>query len=595
MSRDEHTVGCDLMLRLARTSSIVFNQLKYYGSPRPVFSSLRGTICTTRSLPHRAFSSITESQNDLYDYTSGRWVYNDALRHKERRVVFDVDGLRQLAAESVKQSPADVLSLHKLAEGGFNRTFLVALRDGRQVVARIPYPITVPHYYAVACEVATMEYQRSCGIPVPKIYGYSADSNNVAGTPYIFMEFIRGPKLGDVWPSLGDDEVISVIRQLTQLESRMMSRPFPAGGSLYFTEDLEKVAPGLGVPLEDKRFCVGPDTKLALWYGRRAGLDVYRGPYHSAEEALAVAAQKEIAYLKQFGQPLLPLRRERRPSYKYQQQSPLDHVENLQQYLSITSSLVPKDPALNRFYIRHPDLHPNNIFVSWSPGSDCKIVSVFDWQHTSILPMFLLAGIPQRLQNHADAVSQSMTLPSRPENLDQMGGREGQRDDEEYRYRLRLVHYHYVVSTMECNPLHYAAFTDRLFALRGRLFLHAGGPWEGESFDLKAALIQATNKWEELTGGVVPRLCPIEFGTKDLNEMAELDKEMSETTRGFELLQAMRGIGEEGWVPVEDYEDTVAFLKQFKEESLAGAESVEEREEIMDQWPWEDMDEEMYM
>lgn len=178
----------------------------------------------------------------------------------------------------MNQSPKDVVSISKLAEGGFNRTFVVALRDGRQVVARVPYPMTVPNYYAVASEVATIKYQQSCGIPVPEIYGYSADSDNDAGTPYILMEFVRGPKLSEVWPSLGDEEVISVLRQLTQLESRMMSQPFPAGGSLYLTKDLEKVASGLGVPLEDKRFCVGPDTKLALWYGRRAGLDANRGP-----------------------------------------------------------------------------------------------------------------------------------------------------------------------------------------------------------------------------------------------------------------------------------------------------------------------------
>jgi len=92
------------------------------------------------------------------------------------------------------------------------------------------------------------------------------------------MEFIQGSKLSEVWPSLGDQEVISVVRQLTQLESKMMSLPFPAGGSLYFTKDLEKVAKGLGVPLEDKRFCVGPDTMLALWYGRRAQLDINRRP-----------------------------------------------------------------------------------------------------------------------------------------------------------------------------------------------------------------------------------------------------------------------------------------------------------------------------
>ncbi|KAF7419382.1 hypothetical protein PC9H_001971 [Pleurotus ostreatus] len=219
--------------------------------------------------------------------------YNDILRHKERKVTFDVDGLCRLAAESVNQSLTDVVSLSKLAEGGFNRTFVVTLRDGRQVVARIPYPVTAPDYYAVASE-----------IPAPKIYRYSTDSDNPAGTPYILMDFVQGSKLSDVWPSLSDHEVISIIHQLTQLESQMMSLSFPAGGSLYFTRDIEKVAPGLGIPLEDNRFCVGPDTKLALWYGRRTHLDVNRGPYHSAEEALAAAAHKEIAYLKQFGQPL---------------------------------------------------------------------------------------------------------------------------------------------------------------------------------------------------------------------------------------------------------------------------------------------------
>ena len=92
------------------------------------------------------------------------------------------------------------------------------------------------------------------------------------------MEFVQGSKLSEVWPNLGDQEVISVVRQLTQLESRMISQSFTAGGGLYFTKDLEKVAKGLGVPLEDQRFCIGPDTKLALWYGRRAELDVNRGP-----------------------------------------------------------------------------------------------------------------------------------------------------------------------------------------------------------------------------------------------------------------------------------------------------------------------------
>ena len=92
------------------------------------------------------------------------------------------------------------------------------------------------------------------------------------------MEFVQGSNLSEVWSLLDDQEVTSVVRQLTQLESRMMSLSFPAGGSLYFTKDLEKVAKGLSIPLGDSRFCVGPDVRLPLWYGRRAKLDVNRGP-----------------------------------------------------------------------------------------------------------------------------------------------------------------------------------------------------------------------------------------------------------------------------------------------------------------------------
>ena len=69
---------------------------------------------------------------------------NDVLRHVDRRRVFNVDGLRRLAAESVNRSLDDIVDLKKLAEGGFNRSFLITLRCGFQMVARIPYPATTP-------------------------------------------------------------------------------------------------------------------------------------------------------------------------------------------------------------------------------------------------------------------------------------------------------------------------------------------------------------------------------------------------------------------------------------------------------------------
>ena len=108
------------------------------------------------------------------------------------------------------------------------------------MVARIPYPATVPKYYAVASEVATMALLRSSGLPIPDVYGYSPAPNNAAETKYIFMEYVRGTKLSDVWLDLEERDLISVLHQLAQLESRMMSISFPAGGSLYYSQDLEK-------------------------------------------------------------------------------------------------------------------------------------------------------------------------------------------------------------------------------------------------------------------------------------------------------------------------------------------------------------------
>ena len=117
------------------------------------------------------------------------------------------------------------------------------------------------------------------------------------------------------------------------------------------------------------------------------------------EATLVAAAHKELAYLKKFGRPLLPFQRERRESYEYKEQSPLDHAKNLERYLLIASSLVPNSSALHHFRIRHPDLQA--VIVSRpSDSNQLEIVSLLDSQHVSILPLFLLAGIPGRLQNY---------------------------------------------------------------------------------------------------------------------------------------------------------------------------------------------------
>ncbi|CDO75873.1 hypothetical protein BN946_scf184672.g6 [Trametes cinnabarina] len=96
-----------------------------------------------------------------------------------------------------------------------------------------------------------MTLLRSCGLPEPEVYGHSPTPDNTARTEYIFMEYVDGTNLSDVWFDLNEREISSVMRQLVQLEVKMMGNTFPTGGGLYYASDLEKLDMGPGIPLED--------------------------------------------------------------------------------------------------------------------------------------------------------------------------------------------------------------------------------------------------------------------------------------------------------------------------------------------------------
>lgn len=375
----------------------------------------------------------------------------------------------------------------KLAEGSFNRTFLLTMLDGFEMVVRIPYPVTVPKLYAVASEVATMRFLRSRGLPISQVYSYSPLPDNPAQTEYIFMEYVRGTNLSDVWFDLEERDIVSVLRQLVQLESRMMSIPFPARPSLYYSHDVEEVTGGKsGILLGgDERFCIGPDARVHMWYRRRSQLEVDKGPYTTVEQALAAPARKEFAYLAHFGRPLPPFQHERRVLYEHKPQPPSDHAVNLERYL-LAPSLVPANTVTHQFCIRHPDLQPDNIIISRSRDTnELRVESLLDWQHAAILPLFLHANIPGSMQNYDDPSSQLLVPPSLPANT-------GEQDEEaKGLYHRWLIHFHYVKATEGYNKSHHAALSNAASVFVAHLAYQAGAPWEGETHALQALLIQA--------------------------------------------------------------------------------------------------------
>lgn len=101
-------------------------------------------------MPHR--------DTDLFQYTSGRWLWDEEQQLRERFSPFNVPELQRIAAQSVGADTCTAIT--KLAEGSFNKTFRLQMDNGSSVIARIPHPIAGPRHYTTASEVATMEYVR---------------------------------------------------------------------------------------------------------------------------------------------------------------------------------------------------------------------------------------------------------------------------------------------------------------------------------------------------------------------------------------------------------------------------------------------------
>ena len=203
----------------------------------------------------------------------------------ERYVRFNVPELMRIAAIAVGRDKC--VDMVKVAEGDFNKIFLLTMDDGYEVIARIPTPIAGPPHYMTASEVATMDFLRTqLDIPTPKVFGWASrvDDENPVGAEYIIMEKAQGESLGSCWSSLSTGELAAVIRQIVDIEARLFSARFPKHGSLYYKEDLEKnfrdnnknVAND-GNLLAD-RFCIGPAATRPFWTEERGQMSLDRGP-----------------------------------------------------------------------------------------------------------------------------------------------------------------------------------------------------------------------------------------------------------------------------------------------------------------------------
>lgn len=531
--------------------------------------------------------------------------YNEPRRLAERRLAFNVDELLKAAAKSVDRPTSDIKSFRKIAEGGFNRVFDISMKDGSSILARLPYPSTLPRRLAVASEVATLAFVRAHGIPTPRVLGYSVDDNAV-GSEYILMEKLPGRPIGDTWFDLSEQERLKVLLQIVELETKLFTIDLPASGSIYYAHDLSPDTPKIDIPGFNSVFCMGPYAALRWWFGERRNLNIDRGPRKwcvrneciwpfsifvddNPRLVLQTPAEKELAWIRAYGRLRFPFERAYRETFDYKKQDPGEHVNSLMDYIRLAPYLVPTRPELKLPVLRHPDLQPNNIFVS----EDFSITGLIDWQHSLVLPTFLAAGMPNMFQNYDDKESMSFVPPQLPDDFGSMDEDERVRAQEQF--RRRHVHFFYLGFTQRMNKPHWHALEQETGLLKRRIFNDASSPWEGLSTPLQMDIVRVLQNWSKIapadSDGTIPA-CPVMLSEQEVQRRAALDESLREVDSEMERINGVLGIASDGWTPNESFDSAKERATLIREEGLAAVSDDPWLRRMTEQhWPFDDCNE----
>ena len=223
--------------------------------------------------------TIEPPAEDFFNFTSGRWIYNEQRQLAARRIQFSVSALKSVAAESV--GALECTKMIKLPEERYHRLFLLSFDNGSEVIARLPTSLAGPAHLTTASEVATMEFVRELGVPVPKVLAWSSRANTEVGAEYIIMEKAKGVPLSTLWHKMTQDQQASVLDELVDVDAKMLTFKFAGYGSIFFVKDMIDNIPSMSIsadPHFSRRYRIGPSVGRPFYEAERGSMKIDRGP-----------------------------------------------------------------------------------------------------------------------------------------------------------------------------------------------------------------------------------------------------------------------------------------------------------------------------
>ncbi|KAJ9665342.1 hypothetical protein H2201_004634 [Coniosporium apollinis] len=332
-----------------------------------------------------------------------------------RHTKFNMNALADIAVDEV--GALHCVNIEKCSDGLYNKSSILTMDCGRQVVAKVRDPNAGLPYYTTASEVATMHFVRDVfGTPAPQVYASNANvEGNLVGAEYIIMEKVRGIQLRFVWARLHALDKAKIVYAIARHQRQWSLVSFRQFGSLYYAKDVEDEGLGdcfytdsEGHLTQDPRFAVSPATGRDWVDAGRAAVE-----WDSVLDYRMAVGHREIAAIK--SSPHLPKQMAMLSGSGIYEPSAAEKLSALQSYLNIIKYLLPTDSAISASHLWHNDLHDENIFVG--PSNPTKITGIIDWQGIQLAPLFDHTLQPAFL-NYDGPEVEGLEQPALPDNLD---------------------------------------------------------------------------------------------------------------------------------------------------------------------------------
>ncbi|KLO09775.1 hypothetical protein SCHPADRAFT_943361 [Schizopora paradoxa] len=527
-----------------------------------IISIHRGLKSTPRYL-HRRSAALRCNENDLFEYTSLRWLCNDEIQRSRRYIRFDVDALCEIAAKACNAE--ECVSVRKIDEGSFNRILGLTLNDGREVIARLPFPMAGPPHLLTASEVATLDFVRNImSIPVPKVLAWSSRAASTpVGAEFMILEKVEGVEIHKPWTKIRKD-FGEIIVDLLKIDKKYVNTRFSMNGSLFYKDDVighphtTRIFEDPKNETEDtQRFAIGSHMAWELWHGERVNMKIDRGPWSSATDYVTGFIRCQQEWLRQF---VLP-RSEQDPSFtSIDGSTPKDHILFLEGALLVHLTIMCN---LQWPVLWHPDLHRANIFVTDS--APYTITGLIDWQYASISPLFSQASIPKAFQYTGSRVEfvRDCLKPPLPENFDSLS-----EEDKKLTLEEQLdagLHAAYERSTKDISGVH-TLLTHNHLSILMQSFWSSQVSWAEGLAPVEMCLAALYTEWQDATGGDPTRRCPIEFNEDQLARIAHIQLRFLTYTGNVKALRDELGCLQDGSVAVELFEEALVKSKQREAE-----------------------------